>query len=880
MLNRIMIKSAFLVVACCMSLVAHARADAQTQINVAPGELAAALESLSKQVSVELVYQPEQIKDFRTKGLKGVYTTEAAVRLLLKGTPLELQVDPSGAMLIAPPGEGHHSNDRISGASGEGQGNGSDSATGVAKEGKKSSSQDFRVAQTSPGQVASPATVNQAAQSPVSVPSAGLEEIVVTAEKRSEKLLDVPASVGVLTGDQLESLGVNSLTDLAGYVPGLSITSHGAPGANQIVIRGIATTFLNLTGPPTVATYIDDVAVGSATNGAEGAAFGLDLMPYDLERIEVLEGPQGTLYGADAMGGVVRYVLRKPDLDTFDARVGSSVENIDGGGTGWGVRSAVNLPLISNTMALLLSGYDKHNAGWLNNLGTGVSDANSSTQSGGRASLLWRPADGLSIQTTWLAQENNAADLSTLVYNPKTMQSIFGPQSTYSYFPQPVDQQTRLASIVVDWDVVFATITSVSSWSHLVTDSVGDVSLSFGPFTPGHPDALGYDDVGDEDTKLSQEIRIASHEDQKIQWMLGSLYTKENFGETQNAPTFSQSYVPLGPDYDLLISNVRGAYKEWAVYGNGTVKLTNQFDVSAGLRYASNTQSGFVAQSAGVFGQGSSSETTRPYQGKVTWMTNARYHLDQDTMVYARVATGYRPGGGCSSCGNPNVGVPNYYYPDTITSYEVGFKGQLLEHRLQFSSAVFYIDWQNIQLTEYSDKGVPYTGNGGTAASKGVELTTTYSFTPNFQLGVMLDYTDANLTADVYGPGGTIVGKTGDQLPSSARWTSALFANYSTPLADHLALLLSADYRYRDKVYSQFASSTPPGLMGPQNLVGASAGLSIRDLELRLYGKNVFNNRSLNGLTNSTLGGSYAQPGLPFAPVQPRTIGLSADYRF
>jgi len=491
-------------------------------------------------------------------------------------------------------------------------------------------------------------------------------------------------------------------------------------------------------------------------------------------------------------------------------------------------------------------------------------------------SLFWRATDRLSIQATWLAQGSSAADLTTLVIDDQTRESLFGPQATFTYFPQPVDQQTRLASLVVNLDVNFASLTSVSSWSRLLTNSIGDVSTSFGPFTPGHPDAIGVDYVGDSDTKIAQELRLASPEDGRVQWMLGGLYTKENFGETQNAPTYTQGYVPLGPDYNLLISDVRGAYKEWALFGNGTVKITDRMDVSAGARYASNTQSGFVAESTGAFGTGAAPETKRPYQGKATWMANARYHFDKQKMMYVRVATGYRPGGGCSSCGNPNLGTPNYYYPDSITNYEVGFKGQALDQQLQMSAALFYIDWQNIQLTQFSDKGVPFTGNGGKAVSSGVELTTTYALTNSLRLSGMLDFIDAHLTEDAPAAGG----KNGDQLPASARWAGALLVNYSAPLTRQLTLILSADYRYRDSVYSQFPSSKLPGLMDPQNLVNVSGGIAIGDLTLRLYGKNVFNNQSLNGLTNSTTEGTYAHPGLPFAPVQPRTIGLSADYRF
>src|ERR1700722_8460902 len=204
-----------------------------------------------------------------------------------------------------------------------------------------------------------------------------IEEIVVTAQNRPEKLIDVPTSISAIGGDRLESLQINTLADLASFVPGMSVQELGAPGAREIILRGLNTSYNNATTASTVATYIDDLPVGSSTAAGRGGQYGADLQPYDIERIEVLKGPQGTLYGANTLGGLVKYVSRQPDLNQFEARAGTDVAHVnDAGGADWGVRAAVNLPIVPDELAVRISGFKKHDAGYINNIGIGVEDAN------------------------------------------------------------------------------------------------------------------------------------------------------------------------------------------------------------------------------------------------------------------------------------------------------------------------------------------------------------------------------------------------------------------------------------------------------------------------------------------------------------------------
>jgi iron complex outermembrane receptor protein len=235
---------------------------------------------------------------------------------------------------------------------------------------------------------------------------ASLEEIVVTAQKRAEKLLDVPASVSAISGDRLQSLQVNSLSDLANYVSGLSVSAGGAPGFRTIVLRGLSTSYSNATTGPLVGTYVDDLPVGNSTAGARGAMYGLDLNPYDVDRVEVIKGPQGTLYGANTMGGLVKYVLRKPDLANVGVQMGIDSEDTDGSGKpSWGTHGAVNLPILTDTLAVRISGFFKNDAGYVDNAALGTQDVNHSTESGGLATLLWQATDRLAVRAAILTQD-------------------------------------------------------------------------------------------------------------------------------------------------------------------------------------------------------------------------------------------------------------------------------------------------------------------------------------------------------------------------------------------------------------------------------------------------------------------------------------------
>jgi iron complex outermembrane recepter protein len=713
-----------------------------------------------------------------------------------------------------------------------------------------------------------PKAVDAAAPQTSASKSEQLDEIVVSAQKRSERLVDVPAAITAISGERLEALNVQSLTDLAGYVPSLTISSYGAPGMNSIELRGLGAGYLDDFAGPLVATYIDDLPVGSSTSAGRGNLFGLDLVPYDMERVEVLEGPQGTLYGANAMAGLIKYTLRQPDLNQFEARAGTDIGHVsESDGVDWAARGAVNMPIVQGTLAARLSGVDQENAGYIDNIGTGREDANHSSGKSGRAALLWQATDALSVHATILAQDSSADDTTSVLLNTVTMRPVYTAQTTDTHFPQVLYQQTRNYSAGLDWTIPFATLTSVAGWSTIYTGLHEDFGVPFA-IDAGFPvGTLALYQLTTNVRKFVEETRLTSPANQRIQWIAGAYYTDEHAGEDDYFPTFTSSYVPLGPSSTLWAGPESYLYKELAGFGNVTYKFTDQFDLSAGERYSSYRQSG-CTDLVGIEGTGLQCSDA-PSKSISIWSADARYHLNPDAMVYARVATGYRPGG-------PNgpstlCDIPAASNPDRTKNYEVGFKGELLDDRLQINSTVYHIDWTDIQLN--IDKGsCIYLGNGGTAVSNGAEVSMVYQVTEGLRLNTAFSYTHAYLTQDIPAAGGD----SGNQLPLSARFSGSVTGDYTHPIDGRTNFVMGGSYRYKDSTVSQFVGSGAPYALPPQNIVDLYTGVVIKELSIRLIGKNVFNNRSYLGL-------QYVNDpavGIRAIPVQPPTLMLSADYKF
>ncbi len=695
-------------------------------------------------------------------------------------------------------------------------------------------------------------------------------EIVVTAQKRSEKLRDVPVSISVIGGNAIERTGAPSLADYASYVPGLTVNSGGSPGQAQIILRGINTGGA-IGASALVATYLDDTPVGSSSNYARASTFALDLMPYDLKQLEVLRGPQGTLYGAGAMGGLLKYTLQEADTYAYQVRGGGLLEYTDGASSATrGARGLVNVPVIKGVLGVRASGFYQRNAGWIDNIGTGVDNYNSSIQKGGRIAATFQPTDTLKIKGSALLQDVDANGISAVTLDRETLEPAYGRYVNSTRLPELFRQKLRYYAVTADWDAGFASVTNAASWSRTRNQQYLDATDLYGAYATYVGAAAGSPTPFTLDVRLAkftEELRVTSHSGGAIEWMLGGFYTVEHVRNSQLVEAVAQDGSALEGVAAMADIYSPSSLREYAGFGNVTWNLLPSLYLTGGLRYSRNEQH-YAQVYSGVLMGGEGSKILDSSDDVVTWLGTLRYALDDTSNVYLRAASGYRAGGPNA----PILGSPDSYKSDTLVNYEAGYKGTLLDNRLDIELSAFYIDWKDIQVQILSETGTTYIGNGGKASSRGFEASTGFRLTPELKLGANASFTDAHFDEAV----ATLYAEKGDRLPMSPRWTAAATLDYSRQLNSHNRLSAGLAYRYRGASLTHAESNTASVLtMKAQNVVDANLGLTVDALSFRLYARNLFNDVSYSGLYNQ-----YNATRPSFIPIQPRTIGLSVDAAF
>jgi iron complex outermembrane recepter protein len=727
--------------------------------------------------------------------------------------------------------------------------------------------------------------------------SAGtLQEVVVTAQKREEKLHDVPMGVTAVTSDELDKRQLVDLEDLQSAVPGLSL-QNVQPGQTRVNIRG-----LNAGGTgSTVTTYIDDSPFGSSNALANGFGLTGDFDTWDLQRVEVLRGPQGTLYGAGSEGGLLKYVTNPPDPTKFAGALQAGGEDIAHGESAGSVKGMINLP-ISGAAAFRLSGFYSGLPGYIDDPQLGEKDVNHGYRAGLRASLLWQATDNFSVKLNAFGQTLHTdgtpyVDVVGAAGNPTAppanqLDPQHGDYEQNRFINEPATTKYRIYSATLGWNLGGATLTSITSYGTTEQDFFLDATSLFGelpvplPLPGANPAPPGSTGAGVSETndltveKFTQEVRLASAAAGPLEWQVGGFYTHESSWLDQLLPTFyipSQADTGVSPLETVALDSL---YREWAAFGQVTYHFSPQFDLAVGGRWSENKQSsnqtiaGLLIP-APELSAGESSDTD------VTYSVAPRWHISKDTMIYARVATGYRPGGpnALPPTGAPAT-VPATYQADSTTNYELGTRSTLLDNRLSVDVAAFLIDWKKIQLLEDIDNfGVNV--NGGTARSKGVEWT--FALTPVTGLTFSLTgaYVDAFLTA----PAAAVGGDTGDPLPYTPKWSTSLDGAYTWRAFGDFDAFAGATWSYIGSRTNDFAS-TPNGMGGyipnPQaelpsyNTVNLRAGLSSGRWTFELYGKNVGDTRGITYYTN--IGTPNAGGSIGYA--QPRTIGVLATARF
>jgi len=752
-----------------------------------------------------------------------------------------------------------------------------------------------------------PAMAQQDSDEPSGQPREGssvvLEEVVVTANKRVENIRDVASGISVIGGDRLEQTGATQLTDYASYLPGLQVQSNGTPGRTTVSMRGIAP----LSSGSTVATYIDETPLGSSGLYQAAIVLALDMLPYDIERIEVLRGPQGTLYGAGAMGGLLKYVTRAPDLETTEFRIGGGLSDVSGGSDfGSNFRIGANVPLSEGRWGLRMSYARNDIPGYIDNTINGRRDHDDGEQTSARAAMLWS-GDNVQFQLTALRQTIDTNNSSFVALDPATGRPLDGDLTMRQFVDTPFSKDIDYYSATLDWDLGAATFTSATGYSDVSTVVRVDATVSYGEVANlllGLPEpGSSYFENGLDLKKFTQEFRLTSTGDGPLKWLVGAFYSDEKGDNSQFIPLFQLDGSPLPAPFDAIAGTLAylelpTKYRETAVFANLDYEFNDVFTLGAGVRYAENRQSFSQNVTAGILlplqeSPNSSSEDV------FTWSLTPQFRLGEDTLLYAKVATGYQPGG-------PNVllpGIPPQVDSSMLTSYEVGLKTQFADGAVVLDLAAFRIDWDDIQVIT-SFAGNNGLTNGGEATSQGLELSAQFRPTSSLQLGFNAAYTDADVAADfptVFIPSGPFVvelntGLAGDRLPYVPKWQWSATLDYFFPLGswegqvgggfrwvgDRVAgtteRQVITDPTLPDPVLA--TTITPPLELDSYHALDLYASLSKANWTLRGFAKNATDERAYSSIatSSSALTGATAQ--LNAVPIQPRTIGLEVDFRF
>lgn len=685
-----------------------------------------------------------------------------------------------------------------------------------------------------------------------------LEEIVVTANKRVERLQDVPSSVTSLRADRLSETGLVKLEDYAARVPGLSVNNLTAGGLqNSVSLRGVTTGPL---GAPTVGVFVDDTPLTSST-----ATNMPDLDPADLERIEVLRGPQGTLYGGGSMGGLIKYVTKAPDYDRLSARLqldGSTVANGDYGG---GARGAMNAP-VTDSIAIRASAFVRRDPGFIDNLQTGRDDVNRILYDGGRFAVGAKLGDSWNLRLSAMHQRIRAEGNPVIDVDGATLQSVYGDLQTRRAPGSDNSHNVNdLYDAQITGDLGFADFVSATSWGENRFESNFDYSPVLSPLIAA---LYGVDNAGAavhstrRVEKFTEEARVSSKSGQPFTWQLGVYYTHESTNLVQDLRVFdAETGGPLEVLSSLGSVGVPTKFEETAVFGNVTYAVTEPFDVTLGLRYSSNDQSGSQISGGPVFGD--SNAPLSASGNSTTFLINPRYRIADNMMVYVRVASGYRPGG-------PNIvvaDVPAAFGPDTVINYEAGIKADLLDGTLSFDAAAFYIDWSDIQVRQQSAVATTYYINGGEAHSKGVESSVTWRPIAALSFNGNISFTEAALDRDL--PQGAAL--EGARLPDTPRWSGQLSADYTFPIFSNWTSSIGASYRY---VGERFAAlELDPYRLPAYETVDLRASLQNDRYLVTLFARNVGDER---GYISAFRFGALQQ----VAIIQPRAVGISAAVNF
>jgi outer membrane receptor protein involved in Fe transport len=894
-----------------VSLTAAAMA-ADVTFEIAAGTAPTTLKQFAAQAHVQLLFDYRAIQSLKTPALRGQFEPGEALKILLQGSGFTFrQVNDHTIAVVAagvpassltPPEQ----SSTIAGPTG-------------AKEGKKSSSDEFRVAQADLAQGSGGPLV----ATPPERRNEQLQEIMVTAEKRESTVQSTPISMTAVSGQDIQDRGLANLETLAQSVPGVSMRTSG-PGQTEFEMRGMASTGGN---SPTVGFYLDDTPLTAPAQSQNGRVV-IDPNLYDLNRVEVLRGPQGTLYGSGSMGGTIKLVPNAPDPAAPDASAEFVPSYTDGGGFNRTENAMVNLPFGAGTAALRMVGTESHTSGWIDRVviangqfplptsGNGVADpmgtvrgnvqaapvaadykgSNYSDLTAVRVSLLWQPTDQLAITPSFFHQRISQNALNDIDSNP-------GTNTHYQPFdePEPFFDDFNLYSLNLRYDLESLRLSSTTSYwdrdEQLNQDSAEEWQWGLGlpSFYPSQGGIGPTNPVNEEDDKskqLSEEVRLASTAPSALQWLVGYFYG--DFESQWNSFWVAPDATPVFGISNLYTQIVPTKIIQQAAFGEVSYRLLPQLKLTTGLRLYSYNESVRTAVSGIVsitgtndFANFATGENDRGANPKV----DLSYEPSKNLLVYGTIAKGFRPGGGTGPI--PTAGAlgatceanlqsvfgtssfvqsPIAFSPDHVWNYELGEKLRAYDGRLTLNSSVYFENWTGVQQQIPLACGYPFTANAGDAHIYGAEVEMQGIIAPGLLFTGSVGYTHATIVSVELPGSGIIPGSTIQEVPD---WTASASLSYRHDIAAGLAYTARLESAYvGPRTDSTYSINQVPSY----DLTYLRTGFEGEHWSAVAFANNLFNTRAvLNNVQQISVN-------LPtfnrVAVSQPLTMGIDLTYRF
>lgn len=688
-------------------------------------------------------------------------------------------------------------------------------------------------------------------------------EIIVTATKREENIRQVAMPISAVTGEDLAAANANSLADYIVRLPGVVFNDY-QPGVSEVVIRGIAATTYHEQGQTTVGYYINEIPVVEP-----GFPIGIpDVDTFDLDRVEVLRGPQGTLFGSSTLGGLINYVVKTADPTQFDGAASGLVGTTKNAGElNYAAKAMVNVPIIADKLAVRVMALQRFDAGYIDNLGTNTDSSNDFRTRGLRGSVVFTPSDMTKL-TYMSAWQDTKLDDQTYVTSPTALTRV-------TQNNEPQETEFFLNSLRLDQELGFANLTVQGSVNKKTNATVFDSSF-YGFLTGNTVGPLAPISIGAAEANIKHgEIRLASTGDGPFRWLIGASYMRaKKFSYDQViAPGAQVALGAVQAPGDRIYGYISDTVNEdLGVFGEVSFKPVPSVEITVGGRYYDNkavasvtNQSGYVSGSA-VDLNGSVNQKENGFTPKAT----IALRPNDDFMAYITYSKGYRIGGI-----NPNAGllptIPTAYDSDTVDNYEAGVKFSAFDKRLLVDATVFNIDWNDIQARLFGPfpNYYSYVTNAGSANIMGVEFAGTYAFSRVVSFSSSVTYQNAKLTSflpDTFAAGGGY--SSGSTLPGSSKWTVA--NNLKFDFADMGgAPTFEIAHRYISAAPVAFGN---PSIRGNFSQFDARASIGVTD-NIRVLGfvSNIFDKRGI-------LSGPFTSQFSPaYSVIRPRTMGIRID---